>query len=154
MKQLTAQQKHSILTHYSSRRAGDTLASILSQHGAAVGRSTFYSWMEKWDGTPQSLEHKPMSGRPRVLSSQQVTRHVRPRILAPNRRAAPVHYSSLLPAVQAATDTQISARTLRRYGMEELGAKQKRGKKRTADECECTHTCAVRLAALLHEYDS
>jgi hypothetical protein len=95
-----------------------------------------------------------VSGRPRTLSRQQVIRHVRPRLLAANRRGEAVHYPSLLPPVQAATDSDLSLRTLQRYGKEELGAKQKRSKKRTADERERTQTCAVGLAALLHEYES
>jgi hypothetical protein len=140
MKQLTAQQKHSILTHIQARREGERPEDIAALHGVSVGRSTLYTWQQHWDGTPQSLEHKAGAGRPRVLSTAQVTRHVRPRVLAANRRGEAVHYSSLLPTVQRVTGTELSLRSLRRYGKEDLHGRQKRGKKRTANESECTHT--------------
>jgi hypothetical protein len=50
-----------------------------------------------------------------------------------------VHYTTLLPAVRAKTGKELSLRTLRRYGKEQLGAKQKRSKKRTADESKSIH---------------
>jgi hypothetical protein len=49
-----------------------------------------------------------------------------------------VHYTTLLPAVRAKTGKELSLRTLRRYGKEQL-AKQKRSKKRTADESKSIH---------------
>ena len=45
--------------------------------------------------------------------------------------------TSLLPKVQTATGTEVSLRTLQRYGEEELHAKDKHSKKRTAQEREC-----------------
>ncbi len=38
---------------------------------------------------------------------------------------------------------------MRRYGKEELGAKQRRGKKRIANECECTHIRERELVRVL-----
>jgi hypothetical protein len=96
-------------------------------------------WHDRWDGTPQSLEHRAVSGRPRMLSRAQVSRHVRPRILAANRRGEAIHYTDLLAPVQAATHTNVSLQTLQRYGRQDLAVKQKHSKKRTADECNCTH---------------
>lgn len=52
-----------------------------------------------------------------------------------------MHYSDLLPKVKEKTGKEISLRTLEKYGKEELRAKQKTSKKRTAAEGECTHTC-------------
>lgn len=132
----TPQHKHTILTHY---RAGDRSASFhaLAQRFAVrAGASAIRKWYQQWDGTPQSLEAKQRSGRPRVLSRKEVQQHVRAPILRANKAHKAVHYSALLPSVRAKTGKEVSARTLRRYGKEELGAKQRRGKKRTADESE------------------
>lgn len=65
-------------------------------------------------------------------------------ILAANRAHRAVHYTELLPAVRQKTGTDVSLRSLQRYGKEELGAKQKRGVKRTADESEYTAACGRR----------
>jgi hypothetical protein len=57
----------------------------------------------------------------------------------------------LLPSVQAATGSQLSLPTLRRYGKEELRIKSKATKKRTAVESESqqhTHSGWVHLNEL------
>jgi hypothetical protein len=74
-----------------------------------------------------------------VLSRAQVVQHVQPRIRAANRKAKPIHYTDMLPLVQKATSKNISIQTLRRYGKQELGAKQKHVKKRTTAERKSTH---------------
>jgi hypothetical protein len=71
-----------------------------------------------------------------LLNRREVQQHIRTPILRANRAHKAVHYPTLLPSVRAKTGKQVSIQTLRRYGREELGARQRRGKKRTADECE------------------
>jgi transposase len=132
----TPQQKHIILSHY---RVGDRTASFraLARRFAVQGGSTvIVRWHQRWDGTVQSLETKQRAGRPRALTRREVQQHVRMPILRANRAHKAVHYSALLPVVQQKTGKKLSLRTLRRYGKEELGVKQRRGKKRTADESE------------------
>jgi hypothetical protein len=136
MKQLTPQQKHSILIHYQSRSAGQSADTIARLHGVKGGRATLLNWWRRWDGTPQSLERRAGSGRPRVLTPQQVRRHIAAPIRNSNRAGRVVRYTKLLPQVLAATGTEISLRALRRYGLEEAGGHKTRGKKRTAEECE------------------
>lgn len=55
MQKLTPEQKHSILTHYTSRRDGETLDQIFALHGVKASRQSFFVWMKQWDGTPASL---------------------------------------------------------------------------------------------------
>lgn len=140
MKQLTPQQKHSILTHYTSPDNTQTLDQILSLHGVSVTRQAVEYWMKRWNGSAASLEGQEVSGRPRVLSRAQVSRHVAAPIRNANRAARNIHYSKLQSQVQAATGTSISQQTLRRYGKEELSGRRTRGTKRTIEESECTHT--------------
>ena len=105
-----------------------------------MNKSTIRAWYQRWDGTPASLQRTPVPGRPRVLSRAQVARHVQARIRSANRKPAAIHYTDLLPVVRRATGTNVSIQTLRRYGRKELGAKQKRTKKRTATERKPTRT--------------
>jgi hypothetical protein len=76
MKQLTPEQKHSILTHYTSPNNNQTLNEILSLHDIQASRRSVEKWRKIWDGTISSLQHKPATGRPRVLSKAQVRRHI------------------------------------------------------------------------------
>jgi hypothetical protein len=140
MKQLTAQQKHDILVHIRERREGQRPADIAALHGVTIGRTTLWEWQQQWDSTPQSLEHKRGGGRPRALSKAQVTRHVAAPIRNSNRAGRAVRYTALLPQVQAATGSELSVRTMQRYGKEEAGGHKARGKKRTADESESSRT--------------
>ena len=72
-------------------------------------------------------------------------------ILAANRAHRAVHYTELLPEVRQKTGTEVSLRSLQRYGKEELGARDKHSKKRTADESECNSTVERRDASLCVE---
>lgn len=140
MKQFPPEQKHSILLEYSPFSHTHSFAALAARHGVVGGWRTIQRWHKQWKGTADSLKRKEGGGRPRVLSSREVQQYVRPPILRANRAHRPLHYTKLLPSVQARTGKKLSIQTLRRYGKKELGAKQRRGKKRTAEESECTHT--------------
>jgi len=104
------------------------------------GKKVVQRWHQQWDGSARSLQRKEGSGRSRALSRREVQLHVRTPILRANREHKPVHYPKLLPGVRRTSGKELSLRTLQRYGKEELAAKQRRGKKRTAEESECAHT--------------
>ena len=93
-------------------------------------------WHDRWDGSAASLKRNAGTGKERALSSRQVQQHIRKPILTANRKHRPISYTQLLPSVQAATGSQLSLRTLQRYGKEELRVKSKATKKRTAVESE------------------
>ena len=97
-------------------------------------------WHMQWDGTAASLQHKEGAGRPRALSRREVQQHVRSPILRANRAHKAVHYPAVADTVRQRTGKEVSLRTVRRYGKEELGARQRKGKKRTAEESEYAHT--------------
>lgn len=136
MKQFTPQLKHRILTQYQAYSRHASFAALARLYAVTGGESTIRKWHQMWNGTVASLQRKAVSGRPRLLSSGQVQRHIQRRIVTANKRAQAIHYPSMLPAVQAATGIDISLRTLRRYGQEQE-TKNKRTKKRTAAESEC-----------------
>jgi transposase len=136
MPHLTAAAKHHILLEYSPHSRTHSLAALAARHEVAGGTGTLSRWLARWDGTQRSLQEGKRPGRPRTLSSAQVSRHVRAPILAANRAHRAVSYTQLLPSVKAKTGKEPSLRTLQRHGKEELGAKQKHTKKRTAAESE------------------
>lgn len=136
MLHLSADAKHAILLEYIPGSRTHGFAALARRHGVKGGRWVIARWHERWDGSAASLEEQPHSGRPRTLSSREVNQHIRVPILDANRAHAAVHYSDLLPSVRLATGRNMSLRTVQRYGKEELGARDKRTRKRTADERE------------------
>jgi len=132
----TPQQKHNILTHYRAGVRECEFTALARRFAVRGGAKTIRRWHQRWDGSPASLLEKARSGRPRILSRAEVSRHVRAPLLAANRAHRAVHYTTLLPTVKAKTSKELSIQTLRRIGKEQLGAKQKRSKKRTAAESE------------------
>lgn len=140
MKQPTAQQKHDILLHCESRREGESDVDVAARHGVVVSRRTIWNWRSRWDRTPQSLERHEGSGATPILTPAEISRHIRAPILAANRAHRAVSYTKLLPEVRRKTGKAIALRTLQQIGKEQLDAAGAHTRKRTADECECTHT--------------
>jgi hypothetical protein len=134
MPHLTPNQKHNILTIYSSDKHKYSFPSLADEYKIRGGGRVIRRWYSQWDGTAQSLERKNGSGRPTILTSQQVNDLIRTPIRNKNRSFKPVHYTTLLPSIQQKSGTQVSIQTVRRIGRNELDAKQKRTKKRTARE--------------------
>ena len=125
---------HNILTLYSSNKNKHTFKSLALEYNIKGGRDVVARWYHQWDGTPQSLERKKGSGRPSVLTSQQVNEYIRMPIRNKNRSSKPIHYPQLHTSIQQKTGKQISLRTIQKIGKEKLGVKQKRTKKRTSQE--------------------
>jgi hypothetical protein len=151
MPHLSAEAKHHILLEYAPGVRGSGFKALAARHEIKGGVKSLSEWHHRWDGTPQSLEERPRSGRPRALSSAQVRRHIAAPIRNANRAAQPVSYPALLPRVQAATDSHVSLRTIKRYGKEELQATTKHGKKRTAEERQQQHTRLLPALCLVSE---
>jgi hypothetical protein len=139
MKQLPPEAKHAILCEYSPFSRTHSFAALAARHGVVGGGEVVGRWHQRWDGTPASLQHARGAGRPHVMSEREVQQHVRAPILRANRAHAAVHYPAVATTAQQKTGKQVSLRTVQRYGKEELEARHGRGKKRTAEESECTH---------------
>ena len=145
MKQFSASTKHSILLEYTPHSPTHSFSALAARHGVAGGRSTIQTWHSRWDDTIASLQHKKGAGRPRMLTQQEVLRHIEQPIRRLNRSARRVHYTKVAEQVRQKTHKSVSDRTVQRIGKEQLGAKKVIGKKRTADECKLVHTYCVLL---------
>jgi hypothetical protein len=148
MSHLSAEAKHHILLEYAPRSATQSFAALAARHTISGGARTVQRWHERWDGTPVSLQRKEGTGKAPLLNRAEVSRHVRAPILAANRAHRTISYPQLLPEVRRKTGKQIALRTLRDYGKQQLGASQRRTKKRTADESEHTSRDGRRCARL------
>jgi hypothetical protein len=152
MSHLSAEAKHHILLEYAARDTTRSFAALARRHAVTGGARTVQRWHQRWDGTPASLQRKEGTGKAPILSSAEVSRHVRAPILAANRAHRPVHYTTLLPSVKAKTGKELSIQTLRRIGKQQLRAKQKLSKKRTAGESESAKTHEREQACLPAEH--
>ena len=150
----TPELKQHILQQHASNPRECNFAELARRYAVAGGRKVVRDWWLAWDGSAASLHRKEGSGRERALTAAQVSRHVRAPILAANRAHRAISYTELLPAVRQKTGTEVSLRSLQRYGKEELGAKQRRSKKRTAAESECSAACKREQALLPAEHAS
>ncbi len=134
MHHLTPQQKHDILKLYSPYDHTRSFAALSQQYNIKGGERVIRNWYHQWTGSPKSLERKRGSGRHKLLTSQQVKDLIQIPIRNKNRSFKPVHYPQLHSSIQQKTGKQMTLRTVQKIGKEELGVKQKRTKKRTAQE--------------------
>jgi hypothetical protein len=137
MRHHTADFKHHVLLQYRAGQRGCGFQALATRFAIAGGKHTVAAWHARWDGTMHSLQRKAGSGRKRILSAEQVDQYVVQAVRRSNRQHKPVHYAPLRAAVIAATRKQPSLRTVQRYGRDTV-IKQKRTKKRTAEECTYT----------------
>ncbi len=139
MKHFTPEQKHEILLDYQPYSHTHSFAALAARHAVAGGAEVVRRWHEQWNHTAASLQEKQHTGRPRILTSEEVQSAVATPIRRKNRAHQSVHYTQLQPEVEERTGKRISVRTIQRYGKVELKGKLKHGKKRTAEECKCIH---------------
>lgn len=132
----TPQFKHHILQQYQPYSRNRGYQSLARLYGVTSGGSTIRKWMERWNGTITSLQHKKGAGRPRLLSSTQVNNSIRTPIKNKRRVHLDVHYTQLLPVVRQKSGTQVSLRTLQYYGQRDVKAMEKHTIKRTSVECQ------------------
>ena len=140
MPHLSAEAKHHILIEYSPHDASRTFAALARRHAVKGGAQVIRLWHKHWDGTAASLAEGARAGRPRVLSRDQINRSIYTPLFRANRSHRAIHYTELLPRVRATSRTEISLRTVQRYGKEKLKARHKRGKKRCAKERQSQYT--------------
>jgi hypothetical protein len=92
MPHLSATVKHHILLEYTPRSSTHNFAALACRHAVKGGEEVVRRWHQRWNGTPESLEEQPRSGRPPILTQAEISRHIRAPILAANRAARPIHY--------------------------------------------------------------
>lgn len=131
--------KHRISTQYQPNCHGYGFKALAKQYGIRGGGPTIKYWYDHWDGTAGSLEPKPSTGRPSILSSREIKQYIGTLIKRKNRTPEAVHYTELIDTLHEKTGKEVSLRTIQRYGREREGIKEKRTKKRTRQERKCIY---------------
>lgn len=139
MKQFTAEQKHEILLEYQPHSTTHSFAALAARHSVPGGKSTVKRWHDRWNHTAASLQRKPVTGRPRVLTQTEVQRYIAAPIRRLNRSFRPARYRDIAKQLREKTGKQVSDATVKRYGKEQLGIKKGKGIKRTAEESKYTY---------------
>jgi hypothetical protein len=139
MNRYPAPFKHYILTQYQPHSRGNGFKSLARKYDITGGGATIKYWYDRWNGGAESLESKPSTGRPSILSSEEIHQYIGTHIKRKNRNSKPVHYTDLFDSIQEKTGKRMSLRTIQRYGKEKEGVKGKRTKKRTTKERRRTY---------------
>jgi hypothetical protein len=134
--ELSAETKHHILLEHEFYSRDRSFRALADRHGVEGGKRTLQGWFARWDGSPESLEHRPGAGRPRLMPEAIVNEHVKQVIQDANRSHTAIHYPEIAQRVEEITGIEVSARTMRRYGHDDLGARQQATQKRTSEECK------------------
>ena len=106
MRHFSADCKHNILSEYARCSRTHGFEALALRHSVPGGAQVIAQWYQRWNGTVDSLKENPGRGRPRLLTRAEVSRHVRPRILAANRNNRAISYTQMLPAVRRTTGNQ------------------------------------------------
>ena len=128
MKNFTPESKHSILLEYVPRSATHSFVALARRHGVLGGARTIRNWYSRWNGTMQSLRPRPRSGRPPLLTPEEVDQHIRAPLEAKNKAHDPISYTSVARDLRQRLRRPVSTRTVQRIGKVALHAAHKRGR--------------------------
>lgn len=142
--------KHNILTLYQPHSHTNGFQSLASQFNIKGGKRTIKYWYDHWDGTVQSLERRPTSGRPALLNTRQVKQYITTPIIENNKQHQPIHYTTLHQTLKSKINKSISLRSVQRYGKERAGVKKKRTKKYMNGESKYIQTNDIHVSFHLH----
>jgi hypothetical protein len=98
MRHFSADCKHNILSEYARYSRTHGFEALALRHLVPGGAQVIAQWYQRWNGTVDSLKENPGRGRPRLLTRAEVSRHVRPRILAANRNTVMDKISGCTPS--------------------------------------------------------
>lgn len=142
----SAEQKQHIVSQCSAAGENMSLRALSRQYGLSSKGSTLSRWMRRYDGSAASLKDKQRSGRPRILTQQEVHNHIREPIISHNRKHTPINYKQIHTLIRQRTQKRPSLQTVRRYGLEIVNAKQRRVRRRTSTERKCICIVTVFIA--------
>lgn len=145
MKNFSPEVKNAILLEYIPRSSTHSFAALADRHGVLGGESTIRGWFNRWNGTMQSLRPRSKSGRPSILTPNEVEEHIRAPLEAKNKAHEPVHYTDVARDLRRKIRRPISLRTVQRIGKATLKATHKRTRRVMEDECqsEAAHAQAI-----------
>jgi transposase len=125
-----------VVRHYIDHLPNTSYSAVATLFGIRGGKGTVQRWHHQYDGSSSSLESKPRSGRPPILTRRQIKKYILDPVIEANREPHPIHYDQIQSQIASHTNKHIAARTIRHYGHERAGIKTKRTIIRTSKECK------------------
>jgi transposase len=129
--------KQRVLEYYTNANPPINFTCLAERFDIKGGHETVKRWHDAWNGKTSSLNHKLRPGRPPILNSKQMKKHILKPIRNANRSCKAIHYTDIIDDIRRNTNTNISLNTVRRLGRK-MNIKQKRTVKRTRPERMCT----------------
>jgi transposase len=111
--------KHSVLRQYAVGIRGHSYRDLAYRYDIQGGPSLIRKWYQHWDGSRQSLERTPGSGRRVLLTPQQVQQYIVRPIRRKNQDHIAISYPELKDNIEQKIGHSISVRTVRRHGRDE-----------------------------------
>lgn len=136
MTKYTPNFKHKILMEYRRGDRGASFSVLARRHKIKGGKKAIQYWYSQWKGTPNSLERRKGSGRKFILTPSQVDQYINKPILKKNKKHQAVSYPELMDTLHENSPSNISLRTVQRYGKQWVGIQCKTTIPRTLDECK------------------
>jgi len=99
------------------------------------GHKTVKRWYDQYNGSVSSLQSKPRSGRPPILTRRQIKKYILDPVIEANREPYPIHYDQIISQIKEKTNNDISIQTVRRYGHNSSGIKKRTPIPRTRQQC-------------------
>lgn len=128
--------KHQVLLEYREGERGRGFHALAARFKIQGGGPLVQRWYQRWDGSAESLQRRPGSGRPRVLSAQRAKQTVHQEIEKKRRKHEAVAYVDILHTVREQSGTNIALRTVQKYGKKDFRVGHRHTVKRTKKECE------------------
>jgi transposase len=132
------QYKQRVVEHYINNQPNTSYTAVAKLFNIKGGRITVKRWYNQYDGTLQSLEQHHRSGRPSILTHQQVNNLIIQPIKKANQSHTVIHYTDLLPKIRENINNNISIQTVSRIG-KQAAIKNKKTVKRTYTESNYTY---------------
>lgn len=143
----SAEQKQRILSQYSPHSRDYSYRALSRRYNLSPDGRTIKKWRQQWDGTVSSLRGRRRPGRPRILTPTQVHNHIHQPIVAANRRHECINYATIHHRVTDSLQVNVSRSTIRRYGYNSIGIRQRRVVRRSPVECNYdTHEFTITLS--------
>ncbi|CAF0977387.1 unnamed protein product [Rotaria sordida] len=113
--------KQKVLEEYRPGIYGSGFKSLAKHFKIKGGHHLIMCWYRQWDGTVQSLNAKPRTGRPRTLTNEEVERYVLNFVETMNNQHKPVDYKMVQNHVEVSLNRKVAIATIKRYGRTECG---------------------------------
>ncbi|CAF4340181.1 unnamed protein product [Rotaria sp. Silwood2] len=139
--------KKCVIDFYLRNQPNLSFRSVANHFRIPGDHATVKRWYDRYNGNLSSLQHHHRSERAPILNKKQINKFITMVIRSHNRLSSSINYTKLVKSVREKTNTNLSLRTIQRYGNKN-GIKCKKNIKRShkeLGELACDETATLRL---------